>query len=360
MKRKKIFKWYFLCIIFVFAYHNFSHNLFNPKGRIVCEGRIFSLVCEDINKDSHKDIVVSDFLNPSRILFNNGELEFKKIVPLQTTEQGVLSGHGIALEDLNEDGIKDIFLVYNNFPSRVLFGDKNGKFTDSGQQIGKPGQSGTSLTLADIDNDKDLDAFVTYFQEPAKLYLNNGKGIFRSSGQFYGNDCCCIVAGDINNDKNIDIIIRQINDTCLILLNKKGTLILQEQEIGDKKGWGHMALSDIDKDSDLDLILANDVDEGSVWKNNGQGYFSRTDQKFNSGACLACGDIDNDGDEDVIIGNSLWVNNGKGKFERLQKFAFGWVVGLWLFDIDLDNDLDLFVSQFNQEKGAEYLELFLK
>ena len=177
--------------------------------------------------------------------------------------------------------------------------------------------------------------------------------------QFFGRDCCCIIAGDINGDKKMDVVIRQINDTCMILLNKYGMLSLQEQKIGDKKGWGQMILADMDHDNDLDLILADHDNDGSIWKNNGHGYFSSTDPKFNSGASLACGDIDNDGDEDVIIGDSLWINNGKGEFEKLQKFAFGWVVGLWLFDIDRDNDLDLFVSQFNREKDSEYLELFL-
>ena len=51
-------------------------TLFVPEGRLLTEGRIFSFACDDLNGDGRPDLVVSDYLNPSRVLFNDAEQRF--------------------------------------------------------------------------------------------------------------------------------------------------------------------------------------------------------------------------------------------------------------------------------------------
>jgi hypothetical protein len=60
-------------------------TLFVPEGRLLTEGRIFSFACDDLNGDGRPDLVVSDFLNPSRVLFNDAEQRFAAVVTFTTT-----------------------------------------------------------------------------------------------------------------------------------------------------------------------------------------------------------------------------------------------------------------------------------
>jgi hypothetical protein len=60
---------------------------------------------------------------------------------------------GVALADFNGDRRLDLLLVYNEFTSRVLFGDDKGGFTGSGRAIGPQGFSGTSARVVDIEGE---------------------------------------------------------------------------------------------------------------------------------------------------------------------------------------------------------------
>ena len=70
----------------------------------------------------------------------------------------------------------------------------------------------------------------------------------------------------------------------------------------------------------------------------------------------ADGDIDGDGDLDVVIsgdnGNKLWINNGKGEFSMSENSLEGYSVGIKLADLDKDGDLDLFISISEWDRGV--------
>ena len=60
---------------------------------------------------------------------------------------------------------------------------------------------------------------------------------------------------------------------------------------------------------------------------------------------MCVGDIDLNGKNDVILGKTIWLNNGDGKFTQHGTLEIeGLIFGLWLNDIDKDGDLDLFYS----------------
>lgn len=60
---------------------------------------------------------------------------------------------------------------------------------------------------------------------------------------------------------------------------------------------------------------------------------------------MTVGDIDLNGQIDIIFENSIWLTNGNNQFTKNGEFEIeGRIFGLWLNDIDNDGDLDLFIQ----------------
>lgn len=339
-----------------FGHQGSSGDIFSPKGRLISEGRVFSVATHDFDKDGRRDIVLSDYLHPPRILYQDTALEFKKTVALTATEETATTGHGLALRDFNGDGRLDLFLVFNRFPARILFSDDKGGFTDSGRTIGEPGLSGTSVEVADVDLDGDLDVFVTYYRKPARLYLNDGAGLMKESVHTFFDG---VKAGNLDGDGDADVLSSRDKGPAAIWLNEKGRFTLREGTVGDNTGIDFVYLVDIDADGDLDLMALNRTAESSIWENDGRASFHKRAQTFGSGTRMAAGDIDLDGDLDLLIGPVVWLNRGGQLFEKAQMLPLGVTTILELVDIDGDGDLDLLAAEIVRETGRADLQLFL-
>src|SRR5439155_1469929 len=164
-----------------------------------------------------------------------------------------------------------------------------------------------------------------------------------------------VAAGDFNNDGFVDIYRTGLNGAVLLRNNGNGTFtdVTKESGASNAGGWGVSAVfCDYDRDG---------------WLNQRNGTFR--DTAFLAGAAVSgtgqaeasmgvdAGDVDNDGDEDLVVTNwldqmnALYVNDGMGNFEdrrapsglgapSLAKTGFG---AGW-FDFDRDGWLDLFVA----------------
>ncbi|MDP7033564.1 MAG: VCBS repeat-containing protein [Planctomycetota bacterium] len=114
------------------------------------------------------------------------------------------------------------------------------------------------------------------------------------------------------------------------------------QELGNDLSY-HVALGDLDGDGDLDLVMDN-----QIFLNNGSGSFTVTGQELQSGSGLALGDLDGDGDLDLVItrhsylvsGTWIYFNNGLASFTLTGQELQGGN-GLALGDLDGDGDLDM-------------------
>lgn len=117
-----------------------------------------------------------------------------------------------------------------------------------------------------------------------------------------------------------------------------------------------IALGDLDGDGDLDAFFANGETESgqpnSVWINRGGGDFQDSGQslRLTDARSVALGDLDDDGDLDVIEGGwgLIYINNGFGSFTRVDQTATqieGNSTGFYaLGDLDQDGDLDIFLA----------------
>ena len=216
-----------------------------------------------------------------------------------------------------------------------------------------------ALTLADVDADGDLD-FLTANYSPAgtvSIRLNDGTGTF-GGGQAVsvGNLPSMLKVGDLDGDGDLDLLTGNtgnvsLTSTVSIRLNDGTGTFSGSQEVPVGIDPSGIALGDIDGDGDLDLLVANGGSSSvGVYLNPGNGTFasSRTlvVEKFSKD--IALGDADNDGDLDLFVPNggsnviALLLNDGNGLFGSSRNIAINGVPGgLGLGDLDGDNDLDL-------------------
>jgi enediyne biosynthesis protein E4 len=120
-----------------------------------------------------------------------------------------------------------------------------------------------------------------------------------------------------------------------------------------------VAAADVDGDGRIDLYFTSQLGGNELWLNRGGGKFSKATAEAGVGlpgrisVSASFADIDNDGDQDLYVttvrmGNSLFENDGKGRFRDISKAAgvdyVGHSSGAVFLDYDRDGLLDLFVA----------------
>jgi hypothetical protein len=146
----------------------------------------------------------------------------------------------------------------------------------------------------------------------------------------------------------------------------------QGTDLGVGVDNGSMKLGDIDNDGDLDLVVAGRQDQGNKrldkYINDGSGHFSAP-IPFGipvgwERVSIELGDIDNDGDLDLIVSGDgrldLYKNNGTGDFGNAIPFGIGvQLSSIALGDTDNDGRLDLIVSGYGKASGESRYRAFL-
>jgi WD40 repeat protein len=319
----------------------------------------------DLDGDGDLDAV---FANPMRsnseVWVNDGSGSLEN-----TGQELTQYGHGVELADFDEDGDLDAFIVCHQFitGSKIYLNDGTGVFSDSGQDLGDAELSGVEIHLIDLNDDGHTDAHVAYYDPaglPDKVYLNDGTAQFRDSGLALEEDI--IAWGDLDLDGDIDYFGKHVGSGYVVQLNNGSGDFTEGWQMRDEEtSIGAVALADFDQDGDLDALVTNGYrTTGSfpsrlLW-NNGDGTFTDSHQRINdtSGAELAVGDLDLDGDLDIVVSNmdrpnEVWLNtNGQITDSGLQLGDISEISGRpTLGDLDGDGDLDLVMGRF--QGGAE-------
>ena len=166
------------------------------------------------------------------------------------------------------------------------------------------------------------------------------------------------VSGDIDGDGDKDILVIDEVGTCRKYLNNGSAMFTFGGNVFTSF-FGPLALSDMDGDSDLDLVVGGGFNIANrLYTNNGTGTFTLSTSGFKTTSAsadfLAIADYDGDGKNDVAFctgysGGSnyseLWRNLGSNTFTFVQNFNNTMPRStIFSGDIDADGDKDLILS----------------
>ncbi len=193
-----------------------------------------------------------------------------------------------------------------------------------------------------------------------------GQAGVRNTGRNYG-----IAFGDFDNDGREDIYVSRHNAPNLLYKNMGNNTFINVAEQAGVAHHGTTTMSiwgDIDNDGDLDLYLGNRDEPDVLYRNNGNGVF--TDITALSGIfdefytkAVMFGDYNQDGFIDLYIANlsapnALYRNNGNGTFTNVVGQAgcndFGIAMGSVFVDFDNDGDLDIYLTHDANQPNILY------
>ncbi|MGJ8695309.1 MAG: VCBS repeat-containing protein [Verrucomicrobiaceae bacterium] len=116
-------------------------------------------------------------------------IEFQNQLNPENIKNYLLSGAGLAVGDVDSNGLPDLFLVSQDSPGKLFLQTKPWHFQDVTKAAGIRDDKGwgSGAAFADIDNDGDLDLYLCYKGGYDILYLNQGDGTFEHNPFSGGN-----------------------------------------------------------------------------------------------------------------------------------------------------------------------------
>jgi hypothetical protein len=278
-----------------------------------------SVAFGDVDGDGDLDLVIGNVAGQNRLYLNDGSGAFtdatasRMPVDLDDTTSVVLG-------DVDCDGDMDLVIGNLGGQSRLYLNNGAGTFTDAtASRMPVHSDTTTCLVLGDVDGDGDLDMVIGNQYGNNRLYLNNGTGSYfdgTSSRLPADSDLTwSVTLGDVDGDRDLDLVVGNSGyypsgQQNRLYLND-GTGTFTDATAGrmpvDDDNTQSVALVDVDVDGDLDLVIGNGGGQNRLYLNDGAGAFtdataSRMPVDGEWTSSVAHGDVDGDGDPDLVFG----------------------------------------------------------
>ncbi len=265
------------------------------------------------------------------------------------TYRNFYNGGGVALGDVNNDGLLDIYFTGNKVSNKLFLNKGDFQFEDVTEAAGVGGTRAwsTGVSLADVNGDGWLDIYVCNSgdidgdNKQNELFINNGDGTFTDRAVEFG--------------------------------------------LADRGYSTHAAFFDYDKDGDLDVYLLNnsykaipefnlmqnerpirdEVGGDKLFRNDGNQFIDISEQAgiygsiIGFGLGVTVGDVNDDDWQDIFISNDfferdyLYINNQDGTFSEVLENSMQTIsaasMGADMADINNDARPDIFVTDMLPE-----------
>ncbi|WP_296317370.1 VCBS repeat-containing protein [Winogradskyella sp. UBA3174] len=307
---------------------------------------IVSSICFNCSEEPTRDLYPSELVGGLELLSSEKTgIDFSNTIKESTYfnhyyYSQMYVGSGVAIGDINNDGLADVFFGGNQVADRLYLNKGNFQFENITKKSKVARNSGWTwgVTMADVNADGYLDIYVSRNGNSAKaedrrnqLYINNQDLTFTESAQLYGladaGFSTQAVFFDMDNDGDLDMYqVNQLADKKLLLVNKiprdqfkffRDKLYRNDngryKDVSEAMGISRdvayglsVNATDFNNDGWMDLYVANDYSEPDfMYYNNGDGTFKNViHEKLKHITQLSMGsdtgDINNDGLIDLI------------------------------------------------------------
>jgi hypothetical protein len=276
------------------------------------------------------------------------------------------NGGGVAVGDINNDGLDDIYFTGNMVPNKLYLNEGDFNFKDITKTAGVEGRKAwtTGVTMADVNGDGWLDIYVCFSGKGSpdtrrnQLFINQKNGTFTEEAAAYGLDdpsnSIQALFFDYDLDGDLDMYLLNHNTKVIneiefdqarqdrnpdagdkLFRNDGGKFVDVSSKagiMGNSMGFGlGVAVSDISGNGYPDIYISNDyIEPDYLYFNNGDGTFSEklTDHLqhisyFSMGSDIS--DVNNDGLPDIYTLDMLPEDNKRQKLlygpENYEQYA---------------------------------------
>jgi enediyne biosynthesis protein E4 len=292
------------------------------------------------------------------------------------TNQNILNGSGVAIGDIDRDGLPDLFFAGLDSANTLYRNLGQWRFSNiTDHAVSMPNTDATGAAFADLDGDHDLDLIVNTLGQGTHIFQNNGHGVFSRAALLNDKSGGMSLAlADTDGDGDLDLYIANyrvvtVRDDPMGSFEGeyvRGKAVVRSYNgipATDPSVFGRFVFAEdgrVIEHGESDMFYRND------------GAFKFTHVKFDGGDFLdehgkplesiprdwglSCmfRDINGDGAPDLYVCNDfespdrIWINDGKGKFRALPGTALRhtcmFSMGVDFADVNRDGHDDFFVA----------------